>query len=65
MLIFHGIIDISNNMFYYNDMKSTNGSTLLLKEDDVLKIQGEMNFKLNDISFKIKEIEDKDEDGGK
>jgi hypothetical protein len=54
----HGIIDISNNMFYYNDMKSTNGSTLLLKEDDVLKIQGEMNFKLEDISFKITEVED-------
>jgi len=56
----HGIIDISNNMFFYNDMKSTNGSTLLLKEDDVLKIKGEMNFKLDDISFKIKEIEDED-----
>jgi hypothetical protein len=61
----HGIIDISNNMFYYNDMKSTNGSTLLLKEDDVLKIQGEMNFKLDDFSFKIKEIENEDEDEGK
>jgi hypothetical protein len=57
----HGIIDISNNMFYYNDLKSTNGSTLLLKEDDILKIQGEMNFKLDDISFKIKEIEDEEE----
>ena len=54
----HGIIDISNNMFFYNDMKSTNGSTLLLKEDDVLKIKGEMNFKLDDFSFKIKEVED-------
>ena len=53
----HGIIDMSNDMFFYNDMKSTNGSTLLLKEDDYLKIKGEMNFKLEDISFKIKEVE--------
>ena len=53
----HGIIDISNDIFFYNDMKSTNGSTLLLKEDDFLKLKGEMNFKLEDISFKIKEVE--------
>jgi len=53
----HGIIDISNNIFFYNDMKSTNGSTLLIKEDDHLKLKGEMNFKLEDISFKIKEVE--------
>ena len=52
----HSIIDFDNDMFYYNDKKSTNGSTLLLKEDDVLKIKGEMNFKLEDIPFKIKEI---------
>ena len=39
-------------------MKSTNGSTLLIKEDDYLKLKGEMNFKLEDISFKIKEVED-------
>ena len=56
----HGIIDISNNIFFYNDLKSTNGSTLLLKEDDILKIKGEMNFKLDDISFKIKEIENEE-----
>jgi len=53
----HGIIDISNNIFFYNDMKSTNGSTLLIKEDDYLRIKGEMNFKLEEISFKIKEVE--------
>ena len=53
----HGIIDISNNIFFYKDMKSTNGSTLLLKEDDYIRIKGEMNFKLDDISFKIKEVE--------
>jgi hypothetical protein len=54
----HGIIDISNDIFFYNDLKSTNGSTLLIKEDDYLKLKGEMNFKLEDISFKIKEVED-------
>ena len=54
----HGIIDITNDIFFYNDLKSTNGSTLLLKEDDFLKLNGEMNFKLEDISFKIKEVED-------
>ena len=53
----HGIFDILNNKFFYNDMKSTNGSTLLIKEDDYLRIKGEMNFKLEDISFKIKEVE--------
>jgi len=52
----HSIIDFANDMFYYSDKKSTNGSTLLLKEDDILKIKGEMNFKLEDIPFKIKEI---------
>ena len=43
-------------MFIYKDAKSTNGSTLLIKEDDILIIKGEMNFKLEDLSFKIKEI---------
>ena len=52
----HSTIDYLNDMFVYNDKKSTNGSTLLIKEDDVLKIKGEMNFKLEDIPFKIKEV---------
>ena len=52
----HSKIDILNDLFYYKDVKSTNGSTLLIKEDDVLKIKGEMNLKLEDASFKIKEI---------
>ena len=52
----HSIIDFSNDTFVYKDAKSTNGSTLLIKEDDIIKIKGEMNFKLEDISFKIKEI---------
>jgi hypothetical protein len=52
----HSIIDFSNDIFVYKDAKSTNGSTLLIKEDDILVIKGEMNFKLEDLSFKIKEI---------
>ena len=52
----HSIIDFSDNQFFYRDKKSTNGSILLVKEDDILKIKGEMNFKLEDIPFKIKEI---------
>ena len=54
----HGIIDFSNEckLFYYKDSGSTNGSILLVKEDDYLKIKGEMNFKLENITFKIMEL---------
>ena len=54
----HGIIEFSkiNQIFYYKDMNSTNGTTLLIKKDDRLKIKGEMNFKLEDVPFKIREI---------
>ena len=54
----HGIIEFSKNneQFYYKDMNSTNGTTLLIKKDDSLKIKGEMNFKLEDVAFKIQEI---------
>ena len=54
----HGIIEYSKNIqcFYYKDMGSTNSSTLLVKEGDNLKIKGEMNFKLEDVPFKIQEI---------
>ena len=54
----HGIIEYSKNSqtFYYNDLGSTNGSTLIIKEGDTFKIKGEMNFKLEDVSFKIQEI---------
>ena len=51
----HSIIDFSNGKFYYKDENSTNGSSLLIREDDYLRIKGEMSFKLEDISFKIKE----------
>jgi hypothetical protein len=54
----HGIIEFSkiNQKFYYKDMNSTNGTTLLIKKDDFLRIKGEMNFKLEDVSFRIQEI---------
>ena len=54
----HGIIEYSKNIqsFYYKDMGSTNSSTLLIKDGDNLKIKGEMNFKLEDVYFKIQEI---------
>ena len=54
----HGIIEFSkiNQKFYYKDMNSTNGTTLLIKKDDSLRIKGEMNFKLEDVSFRIQEI---------
>ena len=51
----HGSIDYEGDNFFYNDENSTNGSTLLIKEDDFLKIKGKMNFKLEDIAFTIKE----------
>jgi len=54
----HGLIEFSkiNQRFYYKNMSNTNGTTLLVKKGDFLKIKGEMNFKLEDVSFKIQEI---------
>jgi len=54
----HGVIMFSKEIknFYYKDLKSTNGSILFMREDDTLKIKGEMRCKLNDIIFKILEI---------
>ena len=54
----HGVIEYSRNSqtFYYKDLGSTNGSTLIIKEGDTLKIKGEMNFKLENSPFKIQEI---------
>ena len=54
----HGVIEFSKecNKFYFKDCGSTNGSILLIKEDDSLKIKGEMNFKLENIPFKIMEL---------
>jgi hypothetical protein len=52
---YHAEIGYSNELqkFYYKDCKSTNGSTLLVKEDDNLLIKGEMNLKLENIPFTI------------
>jgi hypothetical protein len=54
----HGIIEYSkiNQSFYYKDMGSTNGSTLIIKLGDVIKMKGEMNYKLEDVPFRIQEI---------
>ena len=54
----HGIIEFSkiNQIFYYKNMSSSNGTTLLIRKGDFLKIKGEMNFKLEDVTFKIQEI---------
>ncbi len=56
----HSIIDYSDDCFYYKDCGSTNGSTLLIREDDSSDIKGKMSFKLENISFKIKEVGDDD-----
>ena len=54
----HAIIEFSeeNKKFFFKDLNSTNGSILILKEDDSLKIKGDMKFKLNDINFHILEL---------
>ena len=55
----HCIIGYSNeyDYFYFQDNCSTNGSVLLIKEDDIIPIKGVMNLVLENISFKIEEIE--------
>ena len=45
-----------NKSFWYKDESSKNVSTLVIKEDDYLKLKGKMNFKLEDIPFTIEEI---------
>ena len=52
----HCFIFWRDGNFYYKDAESTNGSSLLLRKDDYIIIKGEMIFKLEDCSFKIKEI---------
>ena len=44
------------NQYYYKDNNSTNGSTLLIREDDSITLKGSMFFKLEDTSFIIKEV---------
>jgi hypothetical protein len=54
----HSVIEYDNNLnhYFYRDNNSTNGSTLLIREDDTIAIKGSMYFKLEDISFIIKEV---------
>ena len=48
-------IGYEKGAFWYKDENSKNASTLVIKEDDFLKIEGKMNFKLEDIPFVIEE----------
>lgn len=57
----HSSLDYENDNFFYKDENSTNGSTLLIKEDDFLKLRGKMSFKLEDMSFNIREINENNE----
>ena len=57
----HSSLDYENDNFFYKDENSTNGSTLLIKEDDFLKLKGKMSFKLEDMSFNIREINENNE----
>ena len=50
-------INYNKGAFWYHDENAKNGSTLVIKEDDFLKIEGKMNFKLEDIPFVIEEID--------
>lgn len=54
----HGEItyEEETELFKFRDLRSTNQSIMLLKDDDQLKIKGEMKFKLDDIPFKITEL---------
>ena len=55
----HSCIYYENGSFWYKDENSKNGSTLVIKEDDYLKLKGKMNFKLEDVPFTIEEINKK------
>ena len=54
------IIDCIDDCYFYKDCGSTNGSTLIMREDDSLELKGKMSFKLGKIFFKIKEVRDDD-----
>lgn len=43
-------------MFYFRDLGSTNGSVAVIKEDDKIKIKGDMKFKLENVPFRIMEL---------
>ena len=54
----HGVLAYSKemNMFYYVDKGSTNGSVVVLKEDDGIRLKGDMRFKLEEVAFRIMEL---------
>ena len=53
----HSYIECEKGAFWYKNENSKNGSTLILKEEDYIKIQGKMRFKLEGIPFTIEEID--------
>lgn len=50
-------IGYEKGAFWYKDENTKIASTLVIKEDDFLKIEGKMNFKLEDIPFIIEEVD--------
>ena len=54
----HGVLAYSKemNMFYYVDKGSINGSVVVLKEDDGIRLKGDMRFKLEEVAFRIMEL---------
>ena len=54
----HAVIEFNEEegKFLFKDLQSTNGSILIMKDDDVIKLNGFMKFKLNDILFNILEL---------
>lgn len=54
----HAMIEYSLEcqMFYFRDLGSTNGSVAVIKEDDRIKIKGDMKFKLENVPFRIMEL---------
>ena len=54
----HAIIEYNKDeaTFLYKDLQSTNVSILIMKDDDIIKLNGFMKFKLNDILFNILEL---------
>ena len=53
----HSYIECEKGAFWYKNENSKNGSTLILKEEDYIKIKGKMRFKLEGIPFTIEEID--------
>lgn len=54
----HAVIEYSTECqkFYFRDLGSTNGSVVVIKEDDTIKLKGDMRFKLENVPFRIMEL---------